>query len=133
MGLFHWSLTVTTVANSTFIVNLGNIGVGLAAWAFLKERPSGTWVLAALLACAGAAALSLGGGVEGKSSLRGDLLALGAAVLVSFYIVASKVARRTLSGLETIFWLTTVEIIVAGFLVIAFGIRYKSLAPAMPA
>lgn len=119
IGLWHWSLTFTTVANATFIVNLGNIGVGLTAWIFLKERPTWMWLLAVLIALVGAAALSLGG-AEGKADIRGDLLALGAAVLVSCYVVAAKVARRTLGGLETIFWLTVVEIIVAGIMVMIF-------------
>lgn len=119
IGLWHWSLTFTTVANATFIVNLGNIGVGLTAWIFLKERPTWMWLLAVLIALLGAAALSLGG-AEGKADIRGDLLALGAAVLVSCYVVAAKVARRTLGGLETIFWLTVVEIIVAGIMVMIF-------------
>lgn len=119
IGLWHWSLTFTTVANATFIVNLGNIGVGLTAWIFLKERPTWMWLLAVLIALVGAAALSLGG-AEGKADIRGDLLALGAAVLVSCYVVAAKVARRTLGGLETIFWLTAVEIFVAAIMVMIF-------------
>jgi len=120
IGLWHWALTLTTVANSTFIVNIGNVCVGLVAWVFLKERPPPIWFVAILIALSGAAALTLGGGAEGKADIRGDFLALGAAVLVSFYIVASKVARRTLGGLDTIFWLTAVEILVAGLLVLAF-------------
>ncbi len=124
IGLWHWSLTMTTVANATFIVNLGNIGVGLTAWFFLRERPTLMWLAAALIAMAGAAALSLGGGVDGKTDLRGDLLALAAAALVSCYIVAAKVARRSLNGLETIFWLTAVEIVVAGLMVIGFQEKF---------
>lgn len=120
IGLWHWSLTYTTVANATFLVNLGNVCVGITAWIFLKERPTWIWGLAVLVACAGAAALSLGGGVDGKADMRGDLLALGAAVLVSGYMVASKVARRTLGGVETIFWLTFVEVCVAAMMVIGF-------------
>lgn len=120
MGLWHWSLTITTVANATFLVNLGNIGVGLVAWIFLKERPAKMWFPAVFIAVVGAAALSLGNGVDGKADFRGDLLAIGAAVLVSFYIVASKVARRSLSGIDTIFWLTFFEILVAAMLVIGF-------------
>lgn len=120
IGLWHWSLTLTTVANATFIVNLGNIGVGLTAWLFLRERPTIMWLPAALIAMAGAAALSLGAGAEGKADLRGDMIALAAAALVSCYVVAAKVARRSLNGLETIFWLTAVEIVVAGLMVIGF-------------
>jgi len=124
IGLWHWSLTMTTVANATFIVNLGNIGVGLTAWLFLRERPNKMWLPAALIAMAGAAALSLGGGIDGKTDLRGDVLALGAAALVSCYIVAAKVARRSLNGLETIFWLTVVEVVVAGLMVIGFQEKF---------
>lgn len=124
IALWHWALTLTTVANSTFIVNLGNVCVGLTAWIFLKERPTSIWFIAALIAMAGAAALTLGGAADGKTDLRGDALALGAAILVSCYIVASKVARRTLGGLETIFWLTAVEILVGALLVVAFGERF---------
>ncbi len=120
IALWHWSLTLTTVANATFIVNIGNICVGLTAWIFLRERPTSIWVLAVLIAIVGAAALSLGGGADGKTDLRGDLLAFAAAILVSCYVVASKVARRSLSGIEAIFWLTAVEVLVAGFLVMVF-------------
>ena len=120
LGLWHWSLTFTTVANATFMVNLGNIGVGLTAWIFLKERPGWMWVIAILIACLGAAALSLGGATDGKTDLRGDLIAIAAAIGVSCYVVAAKVARRTMGGLEAIFWLTFVETLVAIFLVLAF-------------
>lgn len=124
IALWHWSLTYTTVANSTFIVNLGNVCVGLTVWIFLKERPGWIWALAVLIAMAGAGALSLGGPVDGKSDLRGDVLALGAAVFVSCYIVASSVARRSLGGLETIFWLTLVESFVALLIVFGSGERF---------
>ena len=121
IALWHWALTLTTVSNATFIVNLGNVSVGFLAWLVLKEKPSSTWFIAILLAIAGAAALSLGGGASGKGDLRGDVLALGAAILVSGYIVFSKLARRDLGGLETIFWLTVTEILVAALVVIVSG------------
>lgn len=137
IGLWHWSLTYTTVANATFIVNLGNICAGLTAWIFLKDRPTVFWGIAVVMAIFGAAALTLGGpsaetaaatsettsysGVLGIIlQFKGELLALGAAILVSGYMVGSKVARRSLGGLETIFWLTVVEIAVAVVLVILF-------------
>tara|TARA_R110001599_G_scaffold106268_8_gene267721 strand:- start:2434 stop:3360 length:927 start_codon:yes stop_codon:yes gene_type:complete len=121
MALWHWSLTLTTVSNATFIVNLGNVSVGFVAWLFLKERPTNIWFGAVLLAIVGAAALSLGGEAGGKGDIRGDLLALSAALLVSGYMLCSKLARRTLGGLETIFWLTVVEICLAGVIVILSG------------
>ncbi len=121
MALWHWSLTMTSVSNATFIVNLGNVLVGLAAWAFLKERPGLNWALAAGLAILGAAALSLGGGRLETGALRGDLFALAAAVFVSLYMLLSKLARRELSGLEAMFWLSVFEAAMAFFVVWGSG------------
>ena len=142
IGLWHWALTYTSVAAATFIVNLGNICVGITAWIFLKERPTPIWGIAVVIAMLGAAALTLGGApdpviaAENDSAIaraqdgtllgavlsyKGEILAFLAAIFVSFYIVASKVTRRSLGGLDTIFWLTAVEIVTAFFMVVAFG------------
>jgi drug/metabolite transporter (DMT)-like permease len=124
IALWHWGLTLTTVANATFIVNLGNVCVGFAAWLFLKERPKPIWFVAVLIAVTGAAALSLGGESGGKTDIRGDLLALGAAFLVSGYMLCSKIARNRLGAMDVIFWLTVTEAIVAAFIVAASGERF---------
>ena len=118
IALWHWGLTLTTVSNATFIVNLGNVSVGFAAWLFLKERPHALWFVAIIIAVAGAASLSLGGEIGGKGDIRGDLLSLAAAILVSGYMLCSKLARRTLGGLEAIFWLTLVEVCVGGLIML---------------
>ncbi len=109
MALWHYALTLTSVSNATFIVNLGNLGTGLAAWALFKQRPSGTWMIAALIAFAGAAALSLGRHSASAGALRGDILALVAAVFVAGYMVFSKRSRDGLTGIEAMFWLTVFE------------------------
>lgn len=127
IALWHWGLERTTVANATFIVNLGNISVGLLAWAVLGQRPTVSWGLAFLVALAGAALLSLGGPGDGGSDLVGDLFALGAAIMVSGYLLASSLGRRTLSGIEAIFWLTAVELVVGGLVLLASG---EALLPA---
>ncbi|MFN7056936.1 DMT family transporter [Hyphomonas sp.] len=113
MALWHWALTLTSVSNATFIVNLGNAGVGLAAWLFLKERPGMTWFWAAGLAILGAAALSLGGPGLSGGALKGDLLAFIAAGFIAGYMLFSKLARRSLGGIEAMFWLSVVEAAVA--------------------
>lgn len=121
IALWHWGLTLTTVANATFIVNLGNVCVGFAAWLFLKEKPKPIWFVAVLIAVAGAAALSLGGEAGGKNDIRGDLLALGAAFLVAGYMLCSKLARHRLGAMDVIFWLTVVEAVIGGILVWVSG------------
>lgn len=127
IGFWHWALTLTSVSNATFIVNLGNVCVGFLAWLFLKERPAPVWFFAVLLAIGGASALSLGGTAEGGASFAGDQIAIVAAISVSGYFLCSKLARRTLNGLETLFWLTLVEVIVGAGMVMAFG---ESFLPA---
>ena len=121
IALWHWGLTLTTVANATFIVNLGNVCVGFIAWLFLKEKPKPIWFAAVLVAVIGAAALSLGGEPGGKSDIRGDVLAIGAAIMVSGYMLCSKLARNRLGAMDVIFWLTVVEAVVAGFIVLISG------------
>ena len=127
IGLWHWGLTLTTVANATFIVNLGNICVGFVAWAVLKEKPKPIWFVAVFVAVIGAAALSLGGGADGKGDVRGDLLAVAAAVMVSGYMLFSKLARNRLGAMDVIFWLTVTEAVVAGIMVMISG---ESFMPA---
>lgn len=127
IALWHWALERTTVANATFIVNLGNVCVGLAAWLFLRERPTWKWGLAVLIAVTGAGLLSLGGPADGKASLTGDVLALGAAVLVAGYMLFSKIARLSMSALDAIFWLTLTEAVTAFFITLAAG---EALIPA---
>lgn len=126
IAFWHWSLTITTVSNSTFVVGLGNLFAGFVAWIILKDRPNGLWFLAVILAVLGAAALTQGGGAGGKGVLRGDLLAVVAAFFVSFYLVFAKVARRSISGIEAIFWLTCVELVV---LAIVVGVSGESYLP----
>ncbi|MEM9669723.1 MAG: DMT family transporter [Pseudomonadota bacterium] len=130
IGLWHLALTMTTVANATFIVNLGNIGVGLLAWIFLRDRLSLIWILAVMVALVGAAMLSLGGASEAAGGIRGDLLAFSAAILVSGYVLCSKIARRNLGALDVIFWLTVTEVFVAGFVTAMSGERFLPATPA---
>ncbi|ABI75505.1 putative transporter [Hyphomonas neptunium ATCC 15444] len=123
IALWHWALTMTSVSNATFIVNLGNVGVGIVAWLFLKERPGMHWFVAASLAICGAAALSLGGAALHTGGLKGDLFALAAAGFVAGYMMFSKLGRRNLSGIEAIFWLSVVESLVAFLIVLLAGER----------
>jgi drug/metabolite transporter (DMT)-like permease len=67
MVLWHAALTMTSVANATFIVNLGAVGSALVAWMALKQAPPRIWPAAALLALAGAWMLSRGAGHAGRA------------------------------------------------------------------
>jgi drug/metabolite transporter (DMT)-like permease len=143
LALWHSAIGFTTVANSTFIVATGNLCLGLTAWLVLKERPQKSWFVAFPLAIAGAFLLSQGGrgGLLGPEPLklvgavvaapdwRGDLLAVGAALFASLYLLCSKVARARHDGLETIFWLSASGAAVAALVATASG---EALLPAEP-
>ena len=129
IGLWHWGLTLTTVANATFLVGLGNLLAGLTAWIIMKDKPTPMWAIAAAIALVGAALLSLGGPADetAKTDLRGDALSFAAAIFVSIYIVCAKLARRTMNAVDVLFWATVAEAFVAAGLV---GVT--NIAPAMP-
>ncbi len=79
---WHASLVMTSVANATFIVNLGNAAVGLVAWIVLRERPAKIWPYALGVALSGALLLSRGAADGGSGALAGDVLAHIAAAMV---------------------------------------------------
>src|SRR5687767_5998471 len=53
LSIWHWSLKLTTVANSTFVTNLTPFFVSVAAWLLYKERVSSRLILGMLIAFAG--------------------------------------------------------------------------------
>ena len=127
MGLWNWGLDFTSVANATFIVNLGSVCAGLTAWIFLRQKPAKIWALAAMIAIAGAATLSFGGAEDGVADWRGDLLALAGGVMLSGYIVASSVARRSAPAVDSIFWMTFAAMITGA---ITTGLSGEAFLPA---
>ena len=111
IAFWHAALTKTSVANATFIVNIGAVAAGLVAWAVLGHRPKLIWPLAACLALGGAAAMSFGAAHEGVGSLEGDLLALCAATSLSIYFVLLAVARSRSNAVSVLVWATAFEVV----------------------
>jgi drug/metabolite transporter (DMT)-like permease len=126
---WHASLVMTSVANATFIVNLGNAAVGLVAWLVLKERPAKIWPAALAIALFGALLLSRGAEGEDAGALAGDVLALIAAVMVGLYLFFAKLARRTESAMQVLFWSTAATLVVS---FIASLARQEPLVPPEP-
>jgi drug/metabolite transporter (DMT)-like permease len=97
LGLWHLSIAMTSVANSTFLVNLAPIVVGLAAWALFGERLRLPYFVGLALAIVGAGLLvraSLGFAAVG---VRGDAVALVAAFIYAGYQLTVKQLRETCS------------------------------------
>jgi drug/metabolite transporter (DMT)-like permease len=93
LGFWHLSIKLTSVANSTLLANLASIFVTLAAWIFLRQRPSGVF-LAGLAAALGGVALLVGASAGfGSGGLAGDALGVLTAVFYAGYIFAVKGLR----------------------------------------
>lgn len=92
MALWHVSLAHTSVANATLLVNTTPIHVGVATFLLYGERLGARTLMGAALALTGTAAL-LGADLGAGAAVRGDLLALAAAVFYSGYLLLTKSAR----------------------------------------
>lgn len=104
LGIWHWSLHLTTAANSTLLSNLAPVVVALGAWWLLDEKPTGGFLLGMALALAGAAML-VGQSLQfNPQHLRGDLLGLATAVFYAGYLLSVKLLRRNFSTATIMAW-----------------------------
>ena len=92
-GFYNWSLTLTSVAHATLIVNLAPM-VALAAGVSLFGERFGPAKALALLAALSGAALMTATRIDGGGTLTGDGLAFLAMIGYALYLVAVKHARR---------------------------------------
>ncbi len=81
---WHASLVMTSVANATFLVNLGNAAVGLAAGR--AKMADEIWLIALSIALLGLPSPREGNAGPTPGALEGDALALLAAVMVGLYL-----------------------------------------------
>jgi drug/metabolite transporter (DMT)-like permease len=117
LGIWHWSLQHTTVANSTLLANFAPLFVTLAAWFFLGETIRGIFVLGMGVALAGAAML-VGSSLDlSPDHLLGDGLAMLAAVFYAAYLLAIKRLRGRFASLTIMAWAGLVSCL--GFLLVA--------------
>jgi drug/metabolite transporter (DMT)-like permease len=80
LGLWHWSIKLTSVANSTLLVNLAPVFVALGAWLLFGERFSTAFLVGLVVAIVGAALLVGSSPQIGAEHLLGDVVAVAAAV-----------------------------------------------------
>lgn len=93
LAFWHTSIKLTTVANSTLLANLASLFVTLAAWIFLRQRPSRTF-LAGLGAALFGVTLLVHTSLEfSPTGLAGDALGVVTAMFYAGYILAVKGLR----------------------------------------
>lgn len=97
LGIWHISLKLTSVANSTLLVNMAPIFVTLGAWLMFRQRVTAVFLTGMAVALAGASLLVQASFSLSAAKLAGDGLALLAAVSYAGYILSVKELRNTSS------------------------------------
>src|SRR5688572_5105091 len=93
LGFWHASIQHASVANSTLLANLASIFVTLAAWIFLRQRPTGVFLAGLAAALAGVAMLVHNSVEFSGTGLLGDALGVVTAMFYAAYLLAVKSLR----------------------------------------
>lgn len=113
------SLSYTSIAAATTLVNTNPLWIALLSWVWFREKPTFQTVLGMGIALIGGILIGLGG-VEGtaigSNPLWGNFLALVGAGAVSFYLLLGREAQRRGLGL-------------GGYAIVAYGSAALVLLP----
>jgi len=113
LGVWHFSILFTSVANSTVLANLQPIVVTLAGWLIWKRDVTRTFIAGMAVAIAGMFVLVGPNFAIGGRPLLGDALAALTAVFYASYFLAIKIARDAgASTARVMAWSTTITSIV---------------------
>lgn len=93
LGFWHTSIKLTSVANSTLLANLASIFVTLAAWVFLRQRPTRVFLTGLGAALVGVTLLVHSSLEFSSTGLAGDALGVVTAMFYAGYILAVKGLR----------------------------------------
>ena len=118
------SLYHTTVASASVLVTTSPIFIAVLGYLLLGERLSRRGVIAIAVSVPGAALIGLGdasGSDVAAHPLLGNALALGAAVIVSGYLLIGRVVRQRRSWLGYVFPLYTVVALTVWVLALLLG------------
>jgi len=112
LGVWHWSIVWTSVANSTLLANLAPIFVTLAGWLFWRQKVSRTFLVGMVVAIAGMFVLVGPNFAIGGTRLLGDALGALTAVFYAGYMLAIKQARDAQASTARLMaWSTTITAI----------------------
>ena len=109
LGVWHWSIVWTSVANSTLLANLAPIFVTLGGWLIWKQKVTGVFLVGMVVAIAGMFVLVGPNFAVGGTPLLGDALGALTAVFYAGYMLAIKVARDARASTARLMaWSTTI-------------------------
>lgn len=112
LGVWHWSILWTSVANSTLLANLAPIFVTLAGWLIWKRKVTPLFLAGMVVAIAGMFVLVGPNFSVGGTRLVGDALAALTATFYAGYFLSIKIARDSgASTARVMAWSTTITAI----------------------
>jgi drug/metabolite transporter (DMT)-like permease len=106
LSAWHLSITMTSVANATLLANLAPVFVTVIGLLFFRARVSVLFALGLVLALAGVVILKGGPSALGNGDLRGDGIAVVAAVFYACYILAIGRLRSRFDTIRIMLWST---------------------------
>jgi drug/metabolite transporter (DMT)-like permease len=104
LAVWHWSIKLTSVANSTLLANFAPIFVALVGFFLFKERFSKTFLTGMALALLGACALMSDSLVYNPDHIIGDLLGVVTAMFYAGYIISVARLRALFSTATIMAW-----------------------------
>jgi drug/metabolite transporter (DMT)-like permease len=129
LGLWHYSIVFTSVANATVLANLTPIVVTAAGWWLFRERPARAFLVGLALGVVGAVVVAMshraGPPVSAHARL-GDLFALATTVWYASYFLAVRHLRGNRSTAAVMFWSSVVG---AGLLGVAMLVLHEQVIP----
>ena len=99
LGLFNTAVLQTSAAKATVLGNNAPVFVGLGTWLVFRRRPAGRFWAGLVLALGGCAVIVSDGWAAASGSLRGDAIALTAAVFWAAYLLTAEQVRATMDTL----------------------------------
>jgi drug/metabolite transporter (DMT)-like permease len=112
LGVWHWSIVWTSVANSTLLANLAPIFVTLAGWLLWKQKVTRLFLIGMVTAIAGMFILVGPNFFVGGTRLAGDALGALTGAFYAGYMLAIKVARdEGVTTARIMAWSTTITAI----------------------
>jgi len=122
LGVWHWSIRFTSVANATLLANFAPVFVTLGGWLVFRRRFRSLFLGGLVLALAGATVLmgsSLG---LSREHVVGDVLGLSTAVFYAAYILAVGRLREQFATATILAWSATA----AALLLLPIGLATES-------
>ena len=108
LAVWHWSILLTSVANTTLLANLAPIFVTAVVWFFYRERPQRLF-LGGLAAAISGTLLLIGANLGGSSSaLLGDALGVITAMFYAAYQLSVSRLRANVPTASLMAWSSTV-------------------------